>query len=65
MRHKKKTTKIGGARDMDHKEALKKNLVTQLFMYERVYTTVAKARFVRSLAERAITYAKEKNQEKQ
>ena len=55
-----KTTKIGGARDKDHKIALKKNMVTSLFMYERIYTTIPKARFIRSAAERAITYAKTK-----
>lgn len=60
MRHQKKKTKIGGARDRDHKQALKRNMVTQLFMYERIYTSMAKAKFIRRLAERSITYAKNK-----
>lgn len=60
MRHQKKTLKIGGGRDKDHKKSLKRNLVTQLFMYERILTTLPKARFARSMAERAITCAKNK-----
>ncbi len=55
MRHQKKKLKIG--RDQDHKESLKRNLVTQLFLHERIKTTARKAEFAIPLAERLISSA--------
>ena len=47
MRHRK-----------DHRRLLR-NLVTALFQYERIETTVAKAKEARRLAERMITFGKQ------
>lgn len=43
---------------MEHRKALLRNLVTALFQYERIHTSVAKAKEARRLAERLITRAK-------
>jgi large subunit ribosomal protein L17 len=43
---------------MEHRKALLRNLVTALFQYERIHTSVAKAKEARRLAERLITFAK-------
>jgi large subunit ribosomal protein L17 len=43
---------------MEHRKALLRNLVTALFQYERIHTSVAKAKESRRLAERLITFAK-------
>jgi len=43
---------------MGHRKALKRNLVTQLLLHERIRTTEAKAKFIRGEAERLITLAK-------
>ena len=56
MRHRRNGWKLG--RDKDHKRALRKNLVSDLFAHEQIQTTEAKARMVRPLAERMITLAK-------
>ncbi|NPA90147.1 MAG: 50S ribosomal protein L17 [Chloroflexi bacterium] len=45
-------------RSMGHRKALKRNLVTQLFLHERIKTTEAKAKFIRGEAEKLITMAK-------
>jgi large subunit ribosomal protein L17 len=45
-------------RSSDHRQALFKNLVTELFRYRRITTTEAKARAVRAEAEKLITVAK-------
>ena len=56
MRHRKAGRKLG--RTTDHREALLRNLVTSLFLYEKIITTVAKAKELRRLAEKMITLAK-------
>lgn len=56
MRHRKAGRKLG--RTTDHREALLRNLVTSLFLYEKIITTVAKAKELRRLAEKMITMAK-------
>jgi len=56
MRHRKDHRKL--SRTASHRRALLRNLVTALFQYERIETTVAKAKESRRLAERLITFAK-------
>ncbi|HID33841.1 MAG TPA: 50S ribosomal protein L17 [Anaerolineae bacterium] len=56
MRHKKKTIHFG--RDVDHRKALFKNLVTELVRHGQIETTEAKAKALRPRAERLITIAK-------
>jgi large subunit ribosomal protein L17 len=56
MRHRKDHRKL--SRTSSHRKALLRNLVTALFQYERIETTVAKAKEARRLAERLITFAK-------
>lgn len=56
MRHRVKGKKL--RRNMAHRRALLRNLVTSLLDKERVKTTLAKARAARPLAERMITLAK-------
>jgi large subunit ribosomal protein L17 len=57
MRHNVAGRKLG--RSSAHRKALYRNLVTDLFNYEKITTTEAKAKEVRSLAERMITLGKE------
>lgn len=56
MRHRKDHRKL--SRTASHRRAVLRNLVTALFQYERIQTTVAKAKEARRLAERLITFAK-------
>ncbi|MFI5370327.1 MAG: 50S ribosomal protein L17 [Candidatus Eisenbacteria bacterium] len=56
MRHRKDHRKL--SRTASHRRALLRNLVTALFQYERIETTVAKAKEARRLAERLITFGK-------
>ncbi len=56
MRHLNKGRQL--SRTHAHKKALLKNLVTSLLRHERIVTTLAKAKEMRSLAERCVTYAK-------
>ncbi len=49
------------SRTAEHRRALLRGLVTALFEYERIETTVAKAKETRRVAERMITYAKRNN----
>ncbi len=46
-------------RKASHRKALHKNMVTSLFRYERIKTTIAKAKAIRRTAEKMITRAKE------
>jgi large subunit ribosomal protein L17 len=46
------------SRDSSSRKALFRDLVTDLFLYERIQTTEAKAKEVRSIAEKLITLAK-------
>ena len=57
MRHRKDHRKL--SRTHQHRRALLRNLVTALFQYERIETTVAKAKEARRVAERMITFAKQ------
>ncbi len=57
MRHRKDHRKL--SRTSSHRRALLRNLVTALFQYERIETTVAKAKEARRLAERMITFGKQ------
>jgi large subunit ribosomal protein L17 len=56
MRHRRDHRKL--SRTSAHRKALLRNLVTALFQYERIETSVAKAKESRRLAERLITFAK-------
>jgi large subunit ribosomal protein L17 len=56
MRHRKDHRKL--SRTASHRRALLRNLVTALFQYERIETTVAKAKEARRFAERMITFGK-------
>jgi large subunit ribosomal protein L17 len=57
MRHRKDHRKL--SRTHTHRRAVLRNLATALFQYERIETTVAKAKETRRLAERLITFAKQ------
>ena len=46
------------SRDASSRKALFRDLVTDLFLYERIQTTEAKAKELRSIAEKLITLAK-------
>ena len=56
MRHRKDHRKL--SRTASHRRAVLRNLITALFQYESIETTVAKAKESRRLAERMITFAK-------
>src|SRR5258707_7428109 len=57
MRHRKDHRRLG--RKAEHRRALLRNLVTALFQYERIETTLAKAKETRRYAERMITFGKQ------
>ena len=59
MRHRVAGFKLGRKKDV--RAALRRNLIKQLFEYERVRTTRAKAQAVRGQAEKLITLAKRGN----
>jgi len=56
MRHRVAGRKLG--RSSGHRRALFRNLITELFRHRRITTTEAKAKAVRSEAEKLITVAK-------
>lgn len=56
MRHRRDGRHL--SRTAEHRRALLRNLVTELFRHERIETSVAKAKEARRLAERMITFAK-------
>ena len=56
MRHRVAGRKLG--RTTSHRRALYRNLVTDLLKHEKIITTEAKAKEVRSLAEKMITLGK-------
>jgi large subunit ribosomal protein L17 len=62
MRHGKKGRHLG--RSSGHRKALYRNLITELFRYERLQTTEAKARAVRPLAEKLVTKARKARPER-
>jgi large subunit ribosomal protein L17 len=56
MRHRVAGHRLNRSRG--HRTALRRTLVTELFRHERIRTTEAKARAIRSQAEKLITLAK-------
>ncbi|MBL90953.1 MAG: 50S ribosomal protein L17 [Myxococcales bacterium] len=56
MRHLKKGRKLN--RSNAHRQAMLRNMAVSLFRHERIETTDAKAKTIRSFAERLITLAK-------
>ena len=56
MRHKMVSNKLD--RPTGHRLAMCRNLVTDLLKYEKITTTEAKAKAIRSLAEKMITLGK-------
>ena len=56
MRHRNDHRKL--SRTHAHRRAVLRNLVTALFQYERIETTLAKAQEARRLGERMITFGK-------
>jgi len=56
MRHRVSGRKFG--REKGHRDLMLKNLVVSLLDHGRINTTVAKAKEIRGLAERVITYGK-------
>lgn len=56
MRHRLKGRKLG--RTTEHRKAMARNLVTELFRHGRIVTTVTKAKEFRGLADRMVTLAK-------
>ena len=59
MRHRIKGSRLN--RSMGHRNALRRNLISELFRHERIRTTRAKATAVRGAAEKLITLAKRGN----
>ena len=56
MRHRQAGRKLG--RTMAHREMMMRNLVTSLILYEKIITTAAKAKDLRSVADKMVTLAK-------
>jgi len=56
MRHMKKSRRFG--RSPTHRKAMFSNMVTSLFLHERLLTTLEKAKELRRLAEKMITLGK-------
>ena len=56
MRHRKRGRHLG--RTSAHREAMRRNLVSNLFLVERIKTTPAKAKEIRAMAEKLITLAR-------
>ncbi len=56
MRHYKKGRKLGT--DASHTEAIKKNLVVNLFLNDRIKTTLERAKEIRGDVDKVITWAK-------
>ena len=59
MRHRWKGRKLG--RTASHRKAMLRNMVTDFLDKERIITTVAKAKELRSFAEKMITLGKREN----
>jgi len=56
MKHKISINRLG--RKAAHRKSLHRNMVISLFKYERIKTTIAKAKQVRRTAEKIVTRAK-------
>lgn len=59
MRHKLKKIKLGT--DKDHQRSLLRTLAMQVIIYEKVKTTVSKARTIQPFIEKLISIAKKEN----
>ncbi|MBU0646598.1 50S ribosomal protein L17 [Patescibacteria group bacterium] len=59
MRHRKTQAILG--REKAPREAMLRNLAASVVLYEKVQTTLAKAKAVQPLVEKAITIGKESN----
>ncbi len=59
MRHRKRRTKLGVM--PGHRKAMMRNMAKSLFKYQKIETTLRRAKEVRRLAEHLITIAKENN----
>ncbi len=59
MRHRKVGRRLG--RSTSHRTAMFRNMVTSLLNHERITTTDAKAKEIRSIAEKMITLGKRGN----
>jgi large subunit ribosomal protein L17 len=57
MRHRAAYRKL--SRDSGHRRALLRNQVTSLIEHERIETTIAKAKELRRVADRMVTYSKD------
>ena len=57
MRHQRKSRRF--SRDTSHRLAMFRNMVTSLFVHERILTTLEKAKELRRIAEPLITLSKE------
>lgn len=57
MRHRKSFNKLN--RTASHRKAMLSNLATQVFMHKKIRTTSVKAKAVRPLVEKLITFAKQ------
>ncbi len=56
MRHQKKSRRFG--RSPHHRRAMFNNMVTSLFLHERILTTLERAKELRRVAERLVTLGK-------
>lgn len=56
MRHRKHRNKLG--RNCSHRRSLKANMLKALIEHERIVTSEAKAKFIKSYADKMITLAK-------
>ncbi len=56
MRHQRKSRRFG--RTTAHRKAMFNNMVTSLFIHDRILTTLEKAKELRRIAERLITLGK-------
>lgn len=56
MRHLRKVARLG--RTTAHKKSLLRNLVTSLMRYEKIETTLAKAKELRRIADKMVTLGK-------
>jgi len=63
MRHRVDGKRLG--RSTGHRRAMRRNLISDLFRYERIRTTRAKAASVRGASEKLITLAKHADEDDQ
>ena len=56
MRHRVAGKQLG--RDSKHRKMMRRTMITQLFRYEQIKTTEAKAKSIRAQAEKMITLAR-------